>query len=247
MKLHRPRSLNGLILVGFGLVALPLLFAVIWALFNFDRFADQSEQLFFTGFTAAENNRRLEENLSSLERVARQYQVLQNPESLQLMAQDLVSLEAQLREMAPLISQAGASELASSIGATARSIIAEMSDTSLDEAQLAAAIERFAPLRQRVSNLTDILTNFVDAELSALQETARKAQRYSAWQVWSPGRSGKSTPPSGNSAKAVFRSPSRSRDRPISSASGGSWNGCACACWNLHRKRTSSCATCRMS
>jgi hypothetical protein len=32
MKIRRPRSLNGLILVGFGLVALPLLLAAIWAL-----------------------------------------------------------------------------------------------------------------------------------------------------------------------------------------------------------------------
>ena len=47
MKFRRPRSLNGLILVGFGLVALPLLIAVIWALFSLDRVAEQSEQLVF--------------------------------------------------------------------------------------------------------------------------------------------------------------------------------------------------------
>ena len=39
MKFPRPQSLNGLILVGFGLVALPLLIAVIWALVNLDRTA----------------------------------------------------------------------------------------------------------------------------------------------------------------------------------------------------------------
>ena len=75
MKFRRPRSLNGLILVGFGLVGLPLLVAVIWALVNLDRLAEQSERLVFTGVAAAENNRLLEENLGSLERVARQYQV----------------------------------------------------------------------------------------------------------------------------------------------------------------------------
>ncbi len=45
MKFPRPRSLNGLILVGFGLVALPLLLAVLWALFNLDRLASQSQDL----------------------------------------------------------------------------------------------------------------------------------------------------------------------------------------------------------
>ncbi len=183
MKFQRPRSLNGLLLVGFGFVALPLLVAVIWTLFNLDRVAAQSQRLVTTGFSAAENNRRLEEQLSSLERVARQYQVLQSPDSLQLMAQDLESLESQLRDMTPLLRQADATELAASIDTSAHSIIAALSDTSLNEEQLEAAIARFAPLRQSVTRLTGVLTAYVDAELNTLQETARKAQRFSAWQV----------------------------------------------------------------
>ena len=78
MKLPQPKSLNGLILVGFGLVALPLLIAVFWALFNLDRLAEQSEQLVVTGVTAAENNRQLEQQVASLERVSRQYLILRN-------------------------------------------------------------------------------------------------------------------------------------------------------------------------
>ena len=177
MKFRRPRSLNGLILVGFGLVALPLLIAVIWALFNLDRVAEQSEQLVFTGVSAAESNRRLTEQLSSLERVARQYQVLGNPESLQLMAQDLAVLEAQLRDMSPLLQRANSTRLASSIGSGARSIVAALQDSEASDEQIAAAIQRFAPLRQRVTRLTGALTGFVDAELNALQDSARKAQR----------------------------------------------------------------------
>jgi len=183
MRFHRPRSLNGLILVGFGFVALPLLVAVIWALFSLDRVAEQSELLVTTGVSAAENNRRLEQQVSSLERVARQYQVLKNPDSLQLMAQDLESLESQLGAMAPLLEQASAADLATAIGASARRIVAAMSNPSLDEEELAAAIARFPPLRQRVTRLTGILTTFIDLELTTLQEKAREAQRYSAWLV----------------------------------------------------------------
>ncbi|MCP5089447.1 MAG: HAMP domain-containing histidine kinase [Gammaproteobacteria bacterium] len=183
MKIQRPRSLNGLILVGFGLVALPLLIAVVWALFNLDRVAEQSEQLVATGVSAAENNRRLEEQLGALERVARQYQVLRSDESLQLMAQDMDSLESQLRDMSPLLKQANASELAASIGLGAREIVTELATSDLDTEQVEAAIALFAPLRQRVTLLTGILTAYVDTELGKLQESARKAQRYSAWQV----------------------------------------------------------------
>jgi len=183
MKFRRPRSLNGLILVGFGLVALPLLIAVIWALFSLDRVAEQSEQLVVTGVSTAANNRRLEEKMSSLERVARQYQVLRNPDFLQLMTQDLAAFEAQLREMATLLELANATRLASSIGTGARGIVTALSSSEASDEQIAAAIERFAPLRQRVTRLTTSLAAFVDAELKTLQESARKAQRYSAWQV----------------------------------------------------------------
>ena len=183
MKFRRPRSLNGLILVGFGFVALPLLLAVIWALVSLDRLAEQSERLVFTGVSAAENNRRLEEQLGTLERVARQYEVLRNPDALQIMLEDLGSLQDQLTEMAPLVAEANATELANSIGRGARTIVAVLSQPDIEDEQVAAAIERFAPMRQRVDRLTNILSAYVDAELSTLQETARDAQRISAWQV----------------------------------------------------------------
>jgi two-component system sensor histidine kinase GlrK len=183
MKLRRPRSLNGLILVGFGLVALPLLLAVIWALLSLDRVAEQSERLVFTGVSAAENNRLLNEKLSSLERVVRQYQVLQNPDSLQLMQDDLAAIQEQLAVMAPLVAEADAAGLANSIGNGANSIVASLMDETIAEDQVAAVIGRFSELRDRVQLLTATLSAYVDSELSALQESARDAQKVSAWQI----------------------------------------------------------------
>ena len=183
MKLPRPRSLNGLILVGFGLVALPLLIAVVWGLVNLDRVAEQSEQLVSTGVSAAENNRRINEQLISIERTARQYQILKNSDSLQLVTQDLHTFEALLVVMAPLVEEANATTLFASLGTEARSIVEALSDTTADDAALAADIARFAPLRRDVAQLTNMLRAHVDLKLSALQETARNAQRVSAWQV----------------------------------------------------------------
>mgnify|MGYP001611114390 FL=1 len=183
MKFRRPPSLNGLVLVGFGFVALRLLLAVIWGLVNLDRVAALSERLVFTGVTTAENNRRIEEQLNTLERVALQYQVLRNPDSLQLMPDDLASLLEVLRLMAPLVEEAGAIELADSIGRGAAGIVATLSDPEVTDEQLAAAITRFKGLDVRVDQLTGILTTYVDTELSNLQETARDAQKVSAWQV----------------------------------------------------------------
>ena len=115
MRLPRPRSLNGLILVGFGLVGLPLLLAVVWALVNLDRLAEQSEQLVVTGFTTAANNRQLARNVDSLERLARQYLVLRTPDSLSVLKQELESFEDTLDYIGPLAERAGAVALADGI------------------------------------------------------------------------------------------------------------------------------------
>ena len=183
MKIRRPQSLNGLILVGFGLVALPLLVAVIWALVNLDRLAKQSEQLIVTGVAAAENNRMLAENLGSLERAARQYQVLRNPDSLNLLQQDLGTIEAQLADMVELINQANASPLAQSVRSDARRIVATLANPDLDNDDASKTIAEFATMRQQVTRLTGILSAYVAAELKNLQDSTRSAQRVSAWQV----------------------------------------------------------------
>ena len=183
MRFPRPRSLNGLILVGFGLVALPLLVAVIWALANFDRVAEEFEQLVFTGVSAAENNRRINEQISSLERHARQYQVLRNEDGLQLLQQDVQNFAALLEEMDHLVEASDANTLADSIGAEVRRIVDVNSAPDVADATLTGAIAGFAPLRQQASQLTDLLTAYVNDRLSSLQETARNAQRVSAWQV----------------------------------------------------------------
>lgn len=183
MKLRGPQSLNQLILVGFGLVALPLLLAVIWALFNLDRLAEQSEQLVTSGVSAAENNRLLVEQLASLERVSRQYQVLRNAESLAILQQDLTSLQETLDNMRPLAEQADATALVTSVGVGAKRIVNTLTQAAASADRAQVAIDDFVNLRQRVSQLTTLLSSYIEIELSTLQENTRRAQQISAWQT----------------------------------------------------------------
>ena len=132
---------------------------------------------------AAENNRRINERLISLERSARLYQVLKSADSLQLITQNLQRFESTLRDMTPLVEEAFATELASSVGIEAAAIVAEVSRPAASDAELIASIQRFEPLSQTVNRLNNILTAHIDNKLSVLQETARNAQRVSAWQV----------------------------------------------------------------
>ncbi|ANO50994.1 sensor histidine kinase [Woeseia oceani] len=183
MKFRRPRSLNGLILVGFGLVAAPLLLAIIWALFSLDRLAEQSEQLVITGVAAAEQNRLLFEQVGSLERVARQHAVLQSDDSRELLRQDFASLQARLEIMSPMITLAAAEEPASSVSAKADSIVTALLQPVANAESTVQALSEFAPLRQDVTRLTVQLSDHIERQVEELQDNIRNAQQISAWQT----------------------------------------------------------------
>ena len=145
MKFPRPRSLNGLILVGFGLVAAPLLLAVLWALFSLDRLAEQSEELVVTGVTAAEQNRLLVEEFGSLDRLARQHAVLQSDDSRDLLQQDLARLRERLQTMTPLIVEANALALAADISSAAEESVNALLPPQTDSSISEEALARFGP------------------------------------------------------------------------------------------------------
>ena len=162
---------------------MPLLVAVLWALFSLDRLATQSEELVFSGVAAAENNRLLDEQAASLERVARQFIILRTPDSLQLLQQDLGRIEERLEQMRELTEKANATLLLDGIAAGANAIVVALSDPELSVGETQVAIAAIGPLRAQVSRLTQELSAHVDSELRKLQESTRNAQKISAWQV----------------------------------------------------------------
>src|SRR5690606_23133115 len=183
MRLPRPRSLNGLILVGFGLVALPLLVAVVWALVNLDRLAKQSEDLVVTGVATAANNRQLAQHVASLQRLVGQYRLLRTPDSLALLKQDLQALAATPDALAPPPAQANASELAADIRNEAVRIVGGLPEDNVSPVNTEQTIAEFAALRQDVARLSVTLDGYIEQELNGLQASIRRAQQISAWQT----------------------------------------------------------------
>ncbi len=74
MRLPRPKSLSGLMLIGFTIVAAPLLFAIVNAAVQMNRLSIRSQQLVVHGMQGTRNNQRMFEEIEALEREARLYQ-----------------------------------------------------------------------------------------------------------------------------------------------------------------------------
>src|SRR5512137_34764 len=84
----RPRSLSGLILIGFVIVALPALLGTISAAIEMRRLSDASEQLVVTGVAGTQYTQALVRQVSSLERAVRLYQIIPRPALLDTFRQN---------------------------------------------------------------------------------------------------------------------------------------------------------------
>jgi len=75
-----PRSFLGLLLAGFTLVMLPLVGALAYSAWNTERLAGQSRSAVFNASQAARASRAMIERITSIERLAQQLAVLDDPE-----------------------------------------------------------------------------------------------------------------------------------------------------------------------
>src|SRR3954470_12774509 len=75
-----PRSFLGLLLTGFTLVAVPLVGALAYSAWNTERLAEQSRSAVFSASQAARASRSLVNRIGSIERMAQQIAVFEDPE-----------------------------------------------------------------------------------------------------------------------------------------------------------------------
>jgi len=78
MRFLRPRSLSGLMLLGFTLVSVPLLFAVVTATAKVRRLANESISLVRTSVATTHRTQQLFQQITSMERSSRLYIVLKD-------------------------------------------------------------------------------------------------------------------------------------------------------------------------
>jgi two-component system sensor histidine kinase GlrK len=160
-----------------------LLVAVVWAMFNLDRLAAQSERLVATGVAAAENSRLLTEQLTAFERSARQHVLIGTEDTLELLRADLETVNMRFGGVRPLARTASVDAELESIREAVQLIGDTLADPQVGTEEAEAVIAQFAEIREQTSLITTTITDYVDNELLSLQESIRDAQRISAWQV----------------------------------------------------------------
>ncbi len=170
-------------LIGFTIVAAPLLFAIVNAAVQMSRLSNRSEQLVVHGMQGTRNNQLMFEQISALERTARLYQIIGNTDLLDVYARNSDRLAATTRELFRLLPDAESREQLAAMQAEAQRLHQALEQAPPSSAQMTDLINAYPRLLDLASRLSAHTNHQIDGELDSLQVATDRAQRELFWET----------------------------------------------------------------
>jgi len=185
MRLWHPRSLTDLMLIGFALVALPLLFAVIVSATKVRGLANESAALVRTGVESTHLSQQLYQNLSTMERNARLYQVLKDESYLNVYDSARQRLDATLQSVrATAVSNNAITDQVARMQTTDAALSELVHGRGNNDLNRNTQInESFVKLSDSVNSLARLTGQQIENGLSHLQSSTTETQNYLLWQA----------------------------------------------------------------
>ncbi|MGI9303281.1 MAG: HAMP domain-containing sensor histidine kinase [Gammaproteobacteria bacterium] len=184
MRLSRPKSIVGLILLGFCLVAAPLIVSSIRSLLYVDELAERTERLVFLGVLITKESELLGEKVTAMERNARQYQVVGDPSLLKLYEEkharfldSTKALKAMADNDAEIGHQLWRMENRSQI------IADDLEKYPPESLKLDKSLQGFADLGELAETTVSKCRDLIRTELDVLRTNSRHAQQSISWQA----------------------------------------------------------------
>lgn len=182
MHAYYPRSFLKLIAIGFALVTLPLVIALVSATLSIGQLADHSERAVYQAARVARDSRELVEELTVMERSIRQYAVLKDEALLESYRSAREKFQTAGRELQSLSQdpqrRSDVAALLKDEAAVHAAIAADGSETAL-----ATTAERFPDLAERARKVLSQATNLIDREVDTLRDLAGRSRRLMAMQL----------------------------------------------------------------
>ncbi len=176
MSLLRPKSFLVLIVIGFSVVLMPLLMAMLAAEISVSRLVDQGTEAVYRSVAATEGGRILIERLVDLERKTRQYQVLKEPGLLKEITQkhqEFLGALDQLLELAP----ADQREVLIRLRAGINDLLESLRDEVRREAGEKIDLEAFVELNEMAKKVYFNSYDLIVQEVDSLHQHAGRTQQ----------------------------------------------------------------------
>jgi len=183
MRLLQPDSFPKLLIIGFAMVALPLIIALVNNAISIDQFVNRSQHAVHQAVQSTQSSRRLAELLGALERNARQMVILGD-------RSPLAAYEANRRQFLQTAAEFGALPLDPGQRAALEAIVsgeaasyAVLQDAATGTRELARAAGVYAQLNARAVEIIAHGDRVIDREIEAMRDMAARAQRITFWQM----------------------------------------------------------------
>lgn len=172
-----PKSFLRLILIGFGLVSLPLVFALGNAAFNVQHMAEQSERAVREAALATRASREMQETLTGMERALRQHLVLRERGSIEDYRRLRVGFVRATQEYSRLpLDESGRSGLLAMLERERKLL------NGLD-AGAAVSADEFSAIAEQAGAVLSASGSLIEAEAERLRTTALGARNMLMWQL----------------------------------------------------------------
>jgi two-component system, NtrC family, sensor histidine kinase GlrK len=183
MRFYYPRSFFKLLVVGFALIALPLMIALINNAISIDQLGNQSQKAVYQAVQATQSSRKLAEVIPAMERAAHQMLILGDRSLLdtyRVHRKQFLATAAEFRTL-PFDTEQRASLREIVVGE------AQIYDflTNPDSApeQLQKAVKAFVGLADRAQEINRRSNALIDREVENMRSTARQAYNITVWQL----------------------------------------------------------------
>jgi len=170
-------------LVGFTVVAAPLLFAIVNAAVQMNRLSNESEQLVVRGMQGSSASQRMFVEIAALERTARLYQILPSSDLLEVYARNQQRLENTINELLALPLDGKAQTDARALKSEAEQRAEEIRTSPPNSPRMADVVSSFAQMSDLASRISNRVSGQIDRELRGLQQATRLAQQNLFWQT----------------------------------------------------------------
>jgi two-component system, NtrC family, sensor histidine kinase GlrK len=170
-------------LIGFTIVAAPLLFAIVNAAVQMNRLSIRSQQLVAHGMQGTRNNQRMFEEIGAMERTARLYQIIGNADLLDAYVRNNIRLNTAIHDLQTLPLDEASQQGARDIEGQANKLLADLKSAPPNSPRMAAVINSFPQLSDAALKLSDQISLQIDRETSSLELATQRAQQNLAWQT----------------------------------------------------------------
>lgn len=182
MKFYRPKSVVQLVFIGFLLVTLPLIFALLNATLYVDNLVKQSQATMYQAVKATRNSSVLLDQITAMNRNARQYQVLGDKTIFEVYEKTHEGFQATAKKMFLLPLDEAQWRLLSELVGSEQGLFTTLRDHPYDSELSSAAVAEFSGLHDLASFILTERRRSIDHEMTAMHQTAGKAKRILIWQ-----------------------------------------------------------------